>query len=311
MKRSLLFLLTITFIVQLKAQTPIDNLMMPKGQICVAAIYSHDSWNEYWEGTLKRTNGNIGTLNRQSVMPMFSLGLTDKINFMAALPWVKTKPTAGQFSGDQGIQDLGLWVKAELIRQKLGPGSFLLHTTLGLTTPVSDYNPDYLPFSIGLGATEASLRGMLQYEFDFGLFIRGMYGYHRRSEITLERDYYYTDRGYYSNKVDMPNATTFNALIGMWLFNKGLRIEANYDGMTSLSGHDIRRQDMPFPSNKMNNRRIGFGFQYYPTFVKGLSIIGSGNFVLEGRNVGQSTIYSGGVAYQFGLWNKQSNNSIQ
>ncbi|MGB4846752.1 MAG: transporter, partial [Saprospiraceae bacterium] len=51
------FLLLLTCIASVNAQTPTDATLMTKGQICLAAIYSHDSWDEYWEGTLLRSNG--------------------------------------------------------------------------------------------------------------------------------------------------------------------------------------------------------------------------------------------------------------
>ncbi|MBK9014194.1 MAG: hypothetical protein IPM82_08910 [Saprospiraceae bacterium] len=83
-----------------------------------------------------------------------------------------------------------------------------------------------------------------------------------------------------------------------------MKIEANYDGMNTLGGFDIRRQDMPFPSNNMDATRASLSFQYYIPFVKEsiLSVLVSGSQVLTGRNMGQSTAFSGGLTYQFGLW---------
>ncbi len=78
-------------------------------------------------------------------------------------------------------------------------------------------------------------------------------------------------------------------------------MEVLYDGMNTLGGFDIRRQDAGFPSNKMNFSRIGGGFQIYNN---GFGLIGSIQQVLTGRNVGKSLMYSAGLTYQFGLWNK-------
>ena len=44
------------------AQTIDDGLMMPRGQLCTGFVYAHDAWDRYWEGTLERDNGNVGTL---------------------------------------------------------------------------------------------------------------------------------------------------------------------------------------------------------------------------------------------------------
>ncbi len=284
------------------AQTPTDAIMMDKGQLCIAAIYGHDTWDKYWEGTLKRSNGNIGTLTRQSVMGMFSLGVTDRINVLGALPWMKTSASAGQMKGVQGLQDWGVWVKARAFDLKLGGSSLGFYPVAGITAPASNYLPDYMPFSLGLGSVEASLRGILIYEMSNGLYLRGHYAYHLRSNTTIERDFYYTTHGIYSDQVDMPNATTYGATLGALVKNNSLKLEATYDGLKTLGGFDIRRQDGPFPSNKMIFTRIGLSAQYYFPFLKGFSVLASGGYVLSGRNMGQSTVFSGGVTYQFGVW---------
>lgn len=287
----------------LKAQTPTDALMMDKGQICLAALYTHDSWEEYWEGTLKRTNGNIGTLTRQTITPMFSLGLADRINIIAALPWVSTEPSGGQMKGVSGFQDFAVWLKAKALETPVGPGNITLHTTVGFSFPTSNYLEDYVPFSLGLGCPDLSLRGIFQYRLDMGLYVRGQAAYLVRGNAKIERDYYYTTHGVYSDKVDMPNAMNYGATLGCWMLNNSLNIEATYDGLNTFGGHDIRRQDTGFPSNKMVFTRIGGGIHYFLPFVPGLGIVAQGGKVLTGRNVGQSTMYTAGLTYQFGLWN--------
>ncbi len=294
---------------KLTAQTPTDAIMMEKGQLCVAAIYGHDSWDENWESTLKRSNGNIGTLTRQSVMGMFSLGITDRINILGGLPWMKTSASAGQMKGVQGVQDWGVWAKARAFDLPIGKGSLGFYPVLGLTGPASNYLPDYLPFSLGLGSYEASLRGILIYEMDMGLYLRGNYAYHLRSNTKIERDYYYTDHGIYSDEVDMPNVASFGATLGALLLKNSLKVELIYDGMNTLGGFDIRRHDMPFPSNNMEFTRIGASAQYYIPVGKSIfSLLATAGQVLTGRNMGQSTQYSVGVTYQFGVWKPTDSN---
>lgn len=289
---------------QAYSQTPTDAFLMEKGQVCVAVLYSHDTWNQYWEGTLKRENGNIGTLTRQTVMPMVAVGLFNRLNLIAALPWVRTQASAGQVKGAQGLQDWGFWVKGEVLNARLGLGDFTWHATAGMIGPASNYLPDYAPFSLGLGCIDGTFRTIFQYRLDKGLFLRGQAGYHLRGPSIIERDYYYTTFGVYSDEVDMPNAITFGGVLGTNLLQNSLRLEATFDGLNTLGGFDIRRQDMGFPANRMNMTRAGLGIQYYPAFARGLSIIASGSRVITGRNVGQSLILTGGLAYQFNLWNK-------
>ena len=47
------------------AQTDIDAIMMEKNAFCVGPMYSYSSWKNYWEGTLKRENLNLGTVSTQ------------------------------------------------------------------------------------------------------------------------------------------------------------------------------------------------------------------------------------------------------
>ncbi|TAE52446.1 MAG: transporter [Bacteroidetes bacterium] len=285
------------------AQTPTDALMMDAGQICIAATYTHDTWDEYWEGELKRVNGNIGVLKRETLMPMFALGITDQINVIAALPLMRTEASGGQMAGVSGVQDFGLWIKARAFRQNAGPGAVSGHAVLGLTLPASNYLSDYMPLSLGLGCPDASVRGILEYRMDKGPLLRVQAGYQYRGVTTIERTYYYTTQGFYTNQVDVPNALSYSAVLGSWLFHNTLRIEASYDGLKTLGGFDIRRQDMGFPSNRMIFTRVGGSAQYYLPFLKGVGLLASGGYVLKGRNVGQSAQIGGGFTWQFGLWN--------
>lgn len=305
-----LFLLTLLSCIAAKAQTPTDAIMMTKGEICIAAIYSHDSWDEYWEGSLFRSNGNVGTLTRQSITPMATLGIGNSFNVIAAIPWVKTESSGGYIKGVSGIQDGGLWVKGEALDSEVGPGYLSLLGTAGLTVPLSNYSEDYGPYSLGLGCLDFSLTGILQYKLDMGLYLRGHSSYHLRGNSIIERDYYYDTHSVYSDEVNMPDAVTWGATMGIWLFDNSLKVEANYNGLNTLDGFDIRRQDSSFPSNKMIATGFGGGFQYYLPGLQGFSVIGSMNQVLTGRNVGKSTIYSGGIAYFFPVWKSGQTDSI-
>jgi len=303
-------MLTLSLFVSVKAQTPTDAIMMTKGQICVAVIYSHESWDEYWEGTLLRTNGNIGTLTRQTIMPMASLGLGDRINIIAAVPWMKTEASGGYIDGASGFQDWGLWIKGKPLDIDAGPGNLTFHATAGVMGPLSNYLADYGPHSLGLGCIDASLRGILQYKLDMGIYLRGQAGYHVRGNSSVERDYYYTTHGVYSDKVDMPDAITWGATLGTWMFENSLKIEVDFTGLNSLSGFDIRRQDAGFPANKMIFTSVGGSLQYYVPGIQGFGFVASASHVLTGRNVGQSTVYSGGLTYFFPLWKNEQTESI-
>jgi hypothetical protein len=67
LQRLLLAVLVALAAAPLHAQTIDDGLMMPKRQFCTGFGYAHDAWDRYWEGTLERGNGNVGTVTTQSV----------------------------------------------------------------------------------------------------------------------------------------------------------------------------------------------------------------------------------------------------
>ena len=64
------------------AQTDADALMIPKNFFCAAAMYSHSSWDQYWEGTYERTNGNIGTVTFNTYSLGGNYGITNKLDFL-------------------------------------------------------------------------------------------------------------------------------------------------------------------------------------------------------------------------------------
>jgi hypothetical protein len=307
-KQSLLFILLalcLAFIQRAQAQTPTDGIMMNKGEICFGAVYNHESWDEYWEGTLLRENGNIGTFTRQTVLPMFALGITDKINIIAQAPWVATDASQGQLKGVSGFSDFSVFLKAQAFHLTLGPGKLAFNPTVGFTMPMSNYLEDYAPFSLGLGCPDLTLRANLQYKLNMGLYLRGTAAYDLRGNAKIERDYYYTTHSVYSDKVDVPNAVNYTATLGAWLLKNSLNIDVTYDGQTTDGGFDIRKQDAGFPSNKMNFTRIGGFAHYYFNFIPGLGVLAGANQILTGRNVGKAMAFYGGITYQFQLFNKQ------
>jgi hypothetical protein len=281
------------------AQTPADALLMQKNEICIAFQYQHDTWDRYWEGTLLRDNQNIGTLTRQAAVPMFAYGLGSRLNVFGMLPHISTRPSGGQMAGVSGWQDLGLFAKYKLLDRKVGKGDVQAFFASGFSLPVSNYLSDYLPFSLGLGTLELTFRGIIKYELPIGIYARAGYAYLHRTTTEAERNYYFTDKGHYSAVMDVPGATNAELAFGAWLIKRSVQVEAAGIQQICLTGDDIRRQNMPQPTNKMDFTGVSGRLRYFPSFVKGLSIMGGYTQMLQGRNVGKSTVISGGLTWQF------------
>jgi hypothetical protein len=225
---------------------------------------------------------------------MGNYGISGKLNLLFGLPYVNTKASAGTLHSMNGLQDLSLWVKWMPYEKRVGPGTLSLYGIGGLSFPVSNYVADFLPLSIGLKSTNLSLRGMVDYQIG-SLFATVSGTYVMRSNVTIDRTAYYTDQLILSNEVDMPNVSSFNFRLG-YRSSFGIA-ELVLNQMNTLGGFDITRNNMPFPSNKMNATTAGVALKYNVAAVEGLALIGGANFTLAGRNVGQSNSFNGGLFY--------------
>jgi hypothetical protein len=277
-----------------QAQTDADAIMMAKNNFCVGGMYSYSSWKNYWEGTLKRDNQNLGTVSTQMIGVMGNYGISKKLNVLVGIPYVQTKASAGTLHGQKGIQDLSLWLKWMPVEKQIGSGTLSIYGIGGVSFPTSNYVADFLPLSIGLHSTNLTLRAMADYQL--GSFFATVSGsYVVRSNVTIDRTAYYTTEMHYTNKVEMPNAAEFNLRIGYR--TDRLIAEAVAGNWTTLGGFDITRNNMPFPSNKMNSTAAGINIKYNVKAVNGLSLIGGGSYIVAGRNVGQATTFNGGIFY--------------
>lgn len=285
------------------SQTDIDGLMMDKHLFCAGATYGKSSWKNYWEGTFKRENLNLGNVTTSNVAIMGNYGITNSLNVIASVPYISTKASAGQLQGQHGIQDASLFLKWVGYSKHIANGQLKAFVIGGVSAPLSKYTPDLLPLSIGLHCNTATIRGMIDYEKGnwFGT-ISGSYIF--RSNVTLDRNTYYTTQLHYTNQVEMPNATNINIRLGyrssVWI------VEAFGNKFTTLGGFDITKNNMPFVSNKMNAISIGFYAKYQTKFVNGLSIVANGMTTIAGRNVGQSNSFNTGVLYIMDFSKKES-----
>ena len=287
------------------SQTDIDAIMMSKNNFCTGFMYTHNSWDHYWEGTFKRNNQNLGTVSSQMVGIMGNYGLKDNLNLLFALPYVSTKASMGTLAGQKGLQDLSLTVKWMPIEKKWGKGDFSLYTLGTLSTPTNHYVADYLPLSIGMGSTTAQFRLMLDYQIK-NFFVTASGAYTLRNRVTIDRPSYYTTEMHNTNKVDLPNTANYNLRTGYrshaWI------AEAVLDISCTQGGFDMTKNNMPFLSNQMNMTRAGANVKYTFSSIEGLSLIGNAMFTLAGRNVGQTSSVSAGVFYIFDF-NKKKNKS--
>jgi hypothetical protein len=73
--------------------------------------------------------------------------------------------------------------------------------------------------------------------------------------------YFNGNEFYISDEVKMPNV--FDLFVSLGYIKNGLQVELSYMQQNTLGGGDIRRQDMPFVSNRMNAIKVGALVMYY------------------------------------------------
>ena len=294
----------------LSAQTDVDAIMLKKNVLCIGGMYVNDSWTNYWEGTFKRNNDNIGKITTQMFGVMGNYGITDKLNALFSVPYVTTKASKGVLSGLDGIQDLSLMLKYQAFQKKFSSRDKLSVYAVGrVSFPVTNYVADFLPLSIGLRSRTAGLRALVDYQYE-KYFVSASAAYTYRGNIDIDRNSYFTTEMHYSNEVEMHDMASFNVRAGFR--SKYWIAEAIVDKMNTLGGFDIRKNDMPFPSNKMNATRVAANFKHTLKAVRGLELTGGASYVVAGRNVGQSTTINAGIFYLMSLsGNKTRTNQQQ
>jgi hypothetical protein len=298
-KISLFFLIPATTM----AQTDMDAIMMEKNAFCAGGMYTHSRWKNYWEGTLKRDNQNLGTVTTKSASVMGNYGISRKLNLLFNIPYVTTKASAGQLKGQKGLQDISLIAKWRFVNKKMGDARLALYGIGGISLPLTNYVADYLPLSIGLHSRMAIARLMADYYYHDKWFATASATYMYRGNIELDRNAYYTDRLILSNEVAMPDVTNLHLRVGYR--TRLLIAEAVFNKMNTNGGFDITRNNMPFPSNQMNATSMGVNCKYVLKKIPQLSLNGGIHQVIAGRNMGQSFNMNGGVFYVLDMNRKE------
>lgn len=288
------------------AQTFDDGIMLSRLKYCTGVFGTYDTWDHYWEGGNFRKNDNIGAVTTRTVSYIGNYGLTNRVNLLVDLPYMWTSSSQGVLHGQRGWQDASLGVKAKLISVPIGKvGALRTEVVVAGSVPMSNYTPDDLPMSIGSQSSRISGRVTENYLGRNGLYINGTTSYTVRGNVQLSRPEYYTNgKLYYSSQVAMPNVFDWNVAAG---YRKNdMTLIARYSQQQTRGGGDIRQQDMPFVSNRMNFSRIGGTATIPVPRVRDLQYWFIYDYTLLGRNVGQANTATVGLLYTFTFEGKGS-----
>jgi hypothetical protein len=194
------------------------------------------------------------------------------------------------------MQDITLGGKFSFFERANNAGRLRAIVAVSGSFPLSSYTPDFAPLSIGNQSQRISPRLTLHYRHTTGIYFTGTTSYTRRADVTLDRPYFFTDDQItFSNQVPMPNVSDYEVSTGY--LKHELNAAVGYSQQTTHGGGDIRRQDMPFVSNRVNFSRVSAMAMYTIPKVKDVALSFGVSHILDGRNVGQSTSYTFGVFY--------------
>jgi len=285
------------------AQMENDGIMIPKNYLCPGIMYSNSNWSYYWEGTYKRNSGNIGTVNTNMYSLMVTYGVTNNLIATVSLPYITSHATAGTLHTQSGLQNLSLNLKWKGLRLQEGSSKFAVFASVTGSIPINNYEADYLP--LALGSHSKDITGRIVLDYNYGkAFFTGSGAYMSRGNTSIDRTSYYTDQLIYSNQVELPAMSDYNFRAGYR--SKYLIVEGVADVSTSIGGFDIRKNDMPFPSNRMNMTMVGGNLRFRPKALYALELTAGDDYTVAGRNVGQANMIHGGVSYIFSLKSKKA-----
>jgi len=189
-------------------------------------------------------------------------------------------------------------LKYHIYSAKLGKGKMNFFGVGSFSTPLTNYENDFLPMSIGIGSTNLGAR--LTVDYQNGIFFATLSSeFLWRSNVTVDKTAYYTDDIHYTNQVDVPNQQLSNLFVGIRKAN--LTVQAQLINMYSYGGSDIRINDFPFAGNQMNLTTLGGHVKYFLPFLTNLELIGAADFAIAGKNMGQSQTYTAGLYYIISL----------
>ena len=290
MKTKIILLALGMFSLHVTAQSPVSGFMQNSGEGAVSLSYNYESFDKVLlvpseiDGVPVFNEKSLSSFNLYS-----EIGLSDRFNVTLSIPYIDAEGEATQAvlnetgfeNSRNGLQDLGIHLKYLVTSLELGTGNLDLIGSVGIETPLSDYEVDeglQSILAIGNGSTRFNSIGIATYKLQNGLFATGQFGYSIRNN-------------------DVPNALLSQLKIGY----AGANIygDVYLGSQKSTSGVDILGEGFTgfFPAAEVSYTILGANV-YVPFADKLGASVGVGQ-ILAGRNIGKATGYSAGLTYSF------------
>lgn len=295
MKIKIIFALSLISFIKVQttnAQIQINGFFNKKGTTNISLSYTNANFDKLFLGDIQTDPIPAHDEINQTIYNLYAnYAITDKITAIVNLPYItsdnasETLDPVNNTREQSGIQDISFMVKWSIFEQNEKNGR--VNYVLGLGGSfATDYEPNGI-LSIGNGAPAINTKLGLQYNNNSGFFGNVFAGYSLRGK---------SDNNFNlgnGDKFDVPNS--INAQIKLGYAGKSVYADIWFDSQKSLRGVDIAGNNFfgNFPETRVNFSRIGANI--YVPLSKIIGISGATGTVLDGRNVGKTIFYSGGV----------------
>jgi len=277
----------------IKAQAPVNGFYPEKNSFTIAPSYSFKSSDEFYRGSTL-SNGNpagLGEISSSIVSFYGQYAILDWLSSTVTIPYIMIQSEDGaldpvqQVAEVNGVQDLGLYMKARVFEKKFNNKSEVsLGGATGVTFPASDYEGAGV-LSLGNQATSVNGSAIVQYSFPSKIFSEVQVGYSMRS----------------SSDFDIPNALLYSGKIGY--YNDLFYMHAKIDIQNSMGGLDIGTPDFgaaggpnALPETEVDFTNLSFDF-YVPVYKNTFGVSAGYGGTISGRNFNKESGLNFGLIY--------------
>ncbi|WP_299103645.1 transporter [uncultured Tenacibaculum sp.] len=283
----------------LNAQGMFDGFMPKKGDLSITASFTKSDFDKFYLGDVKQDAVPVhGEINQNIVSLFAKYGITDRLSAVVNIPYISAENTSGApdpVNGEtsiSGLQDITLGLKLNAYTFQFKKADLSILTAGSIVIP-TNYEPVGI-LSLGNGGFGVDLRLGLHLQTDIGFFSTLYAGYNLRGDA---------DNNLMPNRGDfnVPNSFVTTGKIGY--ASKFIYVEAWADYNNSETGVDIGSPAFTgnFPETDVDYARVGL--TVYKEIIPNLGLSAGIGKVIDGRNLGDSIIYSGGITYNLSLLN--------
>lgn len=274
------------------AQSPVSGFYPKKNEITVAVGHTYKSNDQFYAGSeLADGNpANFGEISSNIYSIYGEYGINDWLSATASLPYIAIEneenipdPVQGVSEID-GVQDLGVFVKARAYQRNFSSSKLALGGAVGVNIPVGNYEGGGV-LSLGSNATTFDGFAIAQYTVIDHFFAEAQVGYSQRE----------------SADHDVPNAMLYGFKLGY--FNKYVYMHASLGIQNSLSGFDIGSPEFgaaggpaALPETEVDYTKVGV--TVYVPIIPSLGLSGGYDTTVDGKNANKETGFSFGIVYK-------------